>query len=248
MAGLSDRSRSGRPRLGPPPARRAHPTPGDQGGSRGVSGARADAPGHLRAALGLGPLGRGSPTSTGFPSELVPLGCPSTSSPGGARPGWSGTPGCGSPPPTPTRVGSSSGPSNWPEGVGCHPSHQRRLPWAPSAGGGRLPLGPGRRHPPRPPSTAAARSPAGSGSTPRSGSSSAPAPVLTTTRWSGSGGAEDVFGRHPGGDHGGAGASGAGLRSGAQPGATVAMCLVVPLALVARGFRRTSERSLKCHW
>jgi hypothetical protein len=115
----------------------------------------------------------------------------------------------------PTNAGPSSGPSNWPEGVGCHLSHQRRLPWAPRAGGGCRSLGPGHRHPPRPSSTAAERSPAGSGSIPRSGSASAPAPVPITTRWSGSGGAEDVLGRHPGGDDGRSGASGAGLLWGA---------------------------------
>jgi hypothetical protein len=136
----------------------------------------------------------------------------------------------------PLSAGPSSAPSSWPEGVGCHPGHQRRLPWAPSAGGGRLPLGSGHRHPPRPSSTAAERSPAGSGSIPRSSAASAPAPVLTT-RWSGPGGAEEGSGQHPGGDHDRSGASGAGLRWGAQPGAGVAMCLVVPLALVARGLR-----------
>jgi len=44
------------------------------------------------------------------------------------------------------------------KGVGCHPGHLRRLPWAPSTGHGRLPLHSGRRPPPRPPSTAARRS------------------------------------------------------------------------------------------
>jgi hypothetical protein len=44
-----------------------------------------------------------------------------------------------------------------------------------------------------------------------------------------SGSAEDVSGQHPGGDHGRSGGSGAGLLWGAQPGATVAVCLAVPL-------------------
>jgi hypothetical protein len=102
------------------------------------------------------------------------------------------------------------------KGVGHHPSHQRRLPWAPSTGHGRLPLHSGRRHPPRPSSTAAERSPAGWGSIP--GPAQLRPPLLSPSPPGGAdlGGAEDVFGQHSGRDHGRSGASGAGLLWGAR--------------------------------
>jgi hypothetical protein len=64
----------------------------------------------------------------------------------------------------PLSAGPSSTPSSWPEGIGHHSGHQRRLPWVPRAGGGRLLLPSGHRHSPRPRSRC--RSPAGSRASP----------------------------------------------------------------------------------
>jgi hypothetical protein len=135
---------------------------------RGGATGTGEEPGSSSRATGSPVLGSGS---SGTLSEPTPMGCPSTSSPGGARPGCSETPGCGFQPPAP--MGLPSKPRL--DGVPPAPNPLRRhraglrasvATWATSAGflglpsgGGRLPLRSSHRHPPRPPSTAARRSP-----------------------------------------------------------------------------------------
>ena len=69
-----------------------------------------------------------TPGTNGAPHRGVPIGASSDGVPRDAS-RWG-----------PLSAGPSSAPSSWPAGAGHHPGHQRRLPPAPGAGGGRLPL------------------------------------------------------------------------------------------------------------